>query len=109
MAKAARGGGAAPKKKDTGYAFKFSDPRSEPVARSGKPRMRVKYEQEVVPALKEQFSYDNPFVVPQLTNIVCNIGLGEAIKQPKLLEQAFESLGNITGQRPVVTLSLIHI
>ena len=55
------------------------------------------------PALEKQFGYKNLYQVPQIEKVVLNIGLGEAIKTPKLLEQAFECLGNITGQRPVVT------
>ncbi|MCA9712960.1 MAG: 50S ribosomal protein L5 [Myxococcales bacterium] len=53
--------------------------------------------------MSEKFGYKNPFVAPKVDKVVLNIGLGHAIKQPKLLEQAFESLGNIAGQRPVVT------
>ena len=103
MAKAKGGGGAPTKKSDTGYAFKFPKVRETPVERSETPRLRAYYEQTVVPALSEQFGYKNPLTVPKLTKVVCNIGLGEALKQPKLLEQAFDSLGRITGQRPVVT------
>ncbi|WP_181198205.1 50S ribosomal protein L5 [Enhygromyxa salina] len=62
-----------------------------------------RYETKAVPALVEEFGYKNRLTVPRVQKIVLNIGLGEAIKQPKLLEQSFECLGNITGQRPVVT------
>jgi ribosomal protein L5 len=57
----------------------------------------------VRPALSKEFGYKNALTVPRVQKIVINIGLGEAIRQPKLLEQAFELLGNISGQRPVVT------
>ena len=103
MAKAAAG--ASPKKKqEAGYAFKFPKVRSETVDRgSYRPQMLERYETKVVPALVERFSYQNKLTVPRVSKIVVNLGLGEAIKQPKLLEQSFEALGNIAGQRPVVT------
>ena len=68
-----------------------------------KPRLQEHYEQSVLPAMMEQFGYKNPLQVPKVEKITLNIGLGEALKTPKLLEQAFESLGLISGQRPVVT------
>ncbi len=67
------------------------------------PRLQTKYIDEVRPKLQEQFGYGNKMEVPAVQKVVCNIGLGEAIKTPKLLEQSFEALGLITGQRPVVT------
>ncbi len=102
MAKA-KGGGTAPKKTEKGYAFKFKRTMDEPMQRIGRPRLQQFYDDTVVAALKEEFGYTNIHKVPRLTKIVCNIGLGEALKQPKLLEQAFESMGKFTGQRPVVT------
>lgn len=104
MAKA-KGGAATPKKKpEAGYAFKFPQVRDEVVARKGyRSQILERYEAKAIPALTEEFSYSNRFKVPRVEKLVLNIGLGEAIKQPKLLEQSFEALGNITGQRPVVT------
>lgn len=52
---------------------------------------------------REGVRVQEPLTVPRVEKIVLNIGLGEAIKTPKLLEQAFEVLGYISGQRPVVT------
>jgi len=107
MAKAARAGGGAPtKKKETaGFAFKFPKVQDEPVQRdtSYSPRLLARYNDNVRPALSKEFGYKNSLTVPRVQKIVINIGLGEAIRQPKLLEQAFELLGNISGQRPVVT------
>ncbi|MBL9105840.1 MAG: 50S ribosomal protein L5 [Myxococcales bacterium] len=107
MAKAARAGGGAPtKKKETaGFAYKFPKVQDEPVKRdeSYAPRLQTRYVDNVRPALSKEFGYKNALVVPRVQKIVINIGLGEAIRQPKLLEQAFELLGNISGQRPVVT------
>jgi large subunit ribosomal protein L5 len=93
------------KKKDAGFAFKFKNPMDAPNERQGeeKPRMLARYEEKVRPTLAKEFGYSNPMQVPKIEKITLNIGLGEALKVPKLLEQAFEALGNITGQRPVVT------
>lgn len=100
------GAAAAGKKKDSaGFPYQFKPVQEEPVRRSPKdrPRLQVRYEESVRPALIKQFGYRTPLMVPNLDKIVCNIGLGDALKTPKLLEQAFASLGLITGQRPVVT------
>lgn len=104
----AKGGGAAAqqkKKKDAGFAFKFRNPMDEPNVRTGqgKPRMLARYETAVRESLAKEFGYGNSMEIPKLKKITLNIGLGEALRVPKLLEQAFEALGNITGQRPVVT------
>jgi large subunit ribosomal protein L5 len=105
MAKAQRGAPTQKKKKEVGFPYKFRKLQEEPMRRApeDRPRMLAKYEQNVRPFLQKEFGYTNPFEVPRVQKIVLNIGLGEALKTPKLLEQAFESLGNITGQRPVVT------
>lgn len=104
MAQAARGAGAPKKKEARGYAFKFPRVQEDRVERKGElPRLLAKYNDEVRAALTKEFDYKNPFQVPQLEKIVLNIGLGEAVRAPKLLEQAFEVLGYISGQRPVVT------
>ena len=67
------------------------------------PRLKEKYEREVVPALKEEFKYANPLQVPRLAKIVVNVGLGEAISNAKALDGAVKDISDITGQRPVVT------
>lgn len=104
MAKA-KGGAPTPKKKpEAGFAFKFPQVRNATIDRGGyKPQILDLYESKAVPALIEEFGFKNRFTVPRVSKIVLNMGLGEAIKQPKLLEQSFECLGNISGQRPVVT------
>ena len=66
-------------------------------------RLRERYKAEVVPALQKQFEYDNPMQVPGLTQIVINIGLGEALTNAKAIDAALGDLSLITGQRPVVT------
>ena len=67
------------------------------------PRLKEKYEREVVPALMEEFKYQNVMQVPRLAKIVVNIGLGEAITNAKALDAAVRDLADITGQRPVIT------
>jgi large subunit ribosomal protein L5 len=67
------------------------------------PRLKEKYEREVVPALRDEFKYENPMQVPRLAKIVVNIGLGEAISNAKALDGAVKDLTDITGQRPVIT------
>lgn len=93
------------RKTEKGFPFKFRSILEEPLARGEgyKPRLAALYEEKVHGGLRTEFGYKNPLEVPKIEKVVLNIGLGEALKTPKLLEQAFESLGLITGQRPVVT------
>jgi large subunit ribosomal protein L5 len=64
-------------------------------------RLRQFYHQVVRPKLQEQFKFTNPHQIPALEKIVINVGLGEAIKQPRLLDGIVEELATITGQQPV--------
>ncbi len=66
------------------------------------PRLLQRYRDEIVPALREEFSYGNPHQVPSLDKVVVNVGLGEATSNPKLLETAMEELREITGQKAAV-------
>ncbi|HPP31491.1 MAG TPA: 50S ribosomal protein L5 [Soehngenia sp.] len=66
-------------------------------------RLKIKYMEEVVPAMMERFNYKNVMEVPKLEKIVINMGIGEARENPKVLEAAVNELALITGQRPVVT------
>jgi len=93
------------KKAERGYPFKFREVLESPVQRPEgyKSSLQKRYETEVREALTKEFGYKNRFQVPRLDKVSLNIGLGEALKTPKLLEQAFESMGYIAGQRPVVT------
>jgi len=61
------------------------------------------YLNECVPALKEEFGYKNAMQIPQLKKIVLNMGLGEAVQNPKIVEGAAEELGRIAGQKAVIT------
>jgi large subunit ribosomal protein L5 len=65
-------------------------------------RLKEKYEKELIPKLKKEFGITNPMAVPRITKVVCNIGLGEASRTPKLLDSALEELTAIAGQKPVV-------
>jgi large subunit ribosomal protein L5 len=67
------------------------------------PRLKERYRRDVVPALVKEFSYKNSMAVPRLRKIVVNMGLGEAIQNAKLLDAASRELGQITGQKPVIT------
>lgn len=61
------------------------------------------YKKEVVPALMKEFSLKNPMQVPQLKKIVINMGLGEAVRDPKVLEAAAIDMTKLAGQKPVLT------
>lgn len=66
------------------------------------PRLKTRYREEVVPALTEQFGYENIMEVPRLTKICVNRGVGEATENPKVVDQAVEEIRRITGQHPSV-------
>ena len=68
-----------------------------------RPRLRDKYASDVVGALRERFGYTNPMMVPRLTKIVLNMGLGRATENKARIEHAVRDLGAIAGQKPVVT------
>ena len=61
------------------------------------------YINECVPALKEEFGYKNAMQIPQIKKIVLNMGLGEAVQNPKIVEGAAEELGKIAGQNAIIT------
>jgi len=67
------------------------------------PRLKQRYRAEIVPALTEQFGFDNIMQVPTLSKVVVNMGVGEAARDAKLIEGAVRDLTTITGQKPVVT------
>jgi large subunit ribosomal protein L5 len=66
-------------------------------------RLEEKYEKEVVPALQKEFKYKNPMQLPRIEKVVLNMGLGEAIQNIKILEQAQAEMAIIAGQKPVIT------
>jgi large subunit ribosomal protein L5 len=67
-----------------------------------KPRLREKYEAEVLGALREQFRYQNIMQVPHVTKVVVNIGMGEALTDANALDKAADDVATITGQKPII-------
>ena len=66
-------------------------------------RLREHYQTKVIPALSKEFSYANVMAVPKIEKITINIGLGEATQNAKLMDGAVNELGQIAGQKPVIT------
>jgi large subunit ribosomal protein L5 len=64
--------------------------------------LQEKYTSEVAPALVKQFGYSSPMAIPKVAKVVVNMGVGEAVADPKLLDQAVEELAVIVGQRPAI-------
>jgi large subunit ribosomal protein L5 len=67
------------------------------------PRLKARFHKEVAPALMKEFEMSNPMAVPRLNKIVINMGMGEATQNAKVMDPAVNELGQITGQKPVVT------
>jgi len=65
--------------------------------------IQTKYSEQVVPGLMQEFAFDNVMQVPRIQKIVINIGMGEAMDNPKALDAAVGDLRIITGQQPVIT------
>jgi large subunit ribosomal protein L5 len=66
-------------------------------------RLREKFHKDIAPALQKELELKNPMAVPRLHKIVVNMGVGEATQNAKILDPAVAELGQITGQKPVVT------
>jgi large subunit ribosomal protein L5 len=83
--------------------------KDKPVAKEAKPtqppRLQVQYREAIVPALMKQFGYKTRMQVPRLTKITLNMGVGEAVADKKILENASGDLQKIAGQKPVITKS----
>jgi large subunit ribosomal protein L5 len=73
------------------------------------PRLKARYRAEIVPALKDQFSYGNPMQIPGLVKIVVNMGVGAAARDAKLIDGAVRDLTLITGQKPLVQKARVSI
>ena len=69
------------------------------------PRLKEKYENEILPALQESLGRSNRLSLPKLEKIVLNMGVGSAIQEKKHLESAVDAMTQITGQKPVITKS----
>jgi large subunit ribosomal protein L5 len=100
-----------PKAKAQGSAKeqRASQPKATDDVAEGKPaptapaRLREIYKKEIVPALTKQFGYKSVMQVPRVTKVVLNMGVGEAVGDKKLLENAVGDMTKISGQKPVVT------
>ena len=68
-----------------------------------RPRLRARFEKEVAPALLKELELENAMAVPRLNKIVVNMGMGEATQNSKILDPAVNELGQITGQKPIIT------
>lgn len=68
-------------------------------------RLKAKYNEEIMPSLREKFNYSNVMEIPKLEKIVVNMGVGDATTNSKLLDAAVADLEIITGQKPVITKS----
>ncbi len=66
-------------------------------------RLQEKYRNEVIPTLTKEFGYTSVMAVPRVKKIVVNMGVGEAIQDAKILDQASDELATITGQKPAIT------
>ncbi|MDQ1691364.1 MAG: large subunit ribosomal protein [Pseudonocardiales bacterium] len=73
------------------------------------PRLKLRYREEIIPALQGEFSYSNPMQVPGVVKIVVNMGVGQAAKDAKLMDGAVRDLTLITGQKPLVQKARVSI
>jgi large subunit ribosomal protein L5 len=67
------------------------------------PVLLTRYREEIAPALINEFKYSNAMQAPRIEKVIINIGMGEAMDAPKMLDAAVEDLRQITGQQPVIT------
>ena len=70
-----------------------------------KPRLQLKYADEIVPVMMDKFSYKNRFQVPRIKKITVNMGIGLAANEGKIAEDAEKELAQLVGQKPVITKS----
>ncbi|MBN2395577.1 MAG: 50S ribosomal protein L5 [Candidatus Atribacteria bacterium] len=69
------------------------------------PRLKDKYQQEVIPAMMKKYNYKNKMAVPKIEKVVLNMGLGKARENAKIVEEATQVISTITGQKPIITKS----
>jgi len=113
MAKSTDDGDRAAKAKAEGLAKKAAKaaaasgvkPSELPPEEKRPARLRNFYQKEVVPALMKEFNLKNPMQVARLQKIVINMGLGEAVRDPKVLDAAQVDMAKIAGQKPVLTVA----
>ncbi len=84
---------------------KAAKPTEKEAAPTQPPRLQVQYREAIIPALMKQFGYKTRMQVPRVTKITLNMGVGEAVADKKILENASADLQKIAGQKPVITKS----
>ena len=82
---------------------------TDSTAKAVPPRLKLRYRDEIVPALQSQFSYANPMQVAGVSKIVVNMGVGAAAKDAKLMDGAVRDLTLITGQKPLIQKARLSI
>src|SRR4028119_144116 len=90
-------------KKDAAKAAPASSAPARPTPEGYVPRLRQRYKDEVVPRLQKEFGIDNIMAVPRIEKVNLNMGVGDAIQNIKVLDDAVEEMGALAGQKPVVT------
>ena len=95
-------GGAKGKKGEGGWELA---PAGKPDQKKGPARLRMRFEKELLPSLMKELGLKNRMEVPRLEKIVVNMGLGEALANPKILDGCVQQLAAISGQKPVITRS----
>ena len=86
-------------------SFKDILRKPEKLLKMASPRLKEKYQSEIIPALKEKFQYSSVMQVPKVTKVCLNKGIGEAVADKKLVDVGVEELSSITGQKAVATMS----
>jgi len=103
-AKAAKPKGAKGEKAAKGEAAEAAKPEGRPHTNvKGGSRLRQRFEKEILPALMKELELSNRMAVPRVIKVVVNMGMGEATQNAKLLDPAAGELGQITGQKPIIT------
>ena len=100
--KGAKPAGGKPASADAKPAAK---PTEKEAAPTQPPRLQVQYREQIVPALMKQFGYKTKMQVPRIAKITLNMGVGEAVADKKILDNAVADLAKIAGQKPVITKS----
>lgn len=90
-------------KKDAAKAAPASSAPARPTPEGYVPRLRQRYQEEVVPRLQKEFGIDNIMAVPRIEKVNLNMGVGDAIQNIKVLDDAVEEMGALAGQKPVIT------
>ena len=90
-------------KRDKGVKEAAGGTQTEDLKRSEPPRLRTVFQKEVAPRLLKEFGLKNVMQVPRVVKITLNMGLGEAIGNPKIIDHAVDELRLLTGQQPVIT------